>query len=167
MSFSPSFSANELAEVLDLIPHPEGGFFRETYRSDTRVREEGLDKPYSASTAIYFLLSKGDFSAFHRIRFDEVWHFYLGGPLCVVEIDEEGLLKTTILGTDILNNQSLQYTVKAGRWFASYPLEGSEYSLVGCSVSPGFEFSDFEMAKREELIKEFPALETVIRTLTR
>lgn len=150
-----------IKNTFDLRRHPEGGSFVETYRSQIKMDER------SAATAIYFLLEENDFSAFHRLRSDEIWHFYLGGPLKIIEIDLHGKLITTVLGPDLTAGHKLQHTVPAGHWFGSIPLEGTEFSFVGCTVAPGFEYADFELAKREELTKIFPQHSKVIAGLTR
>ncbi|MBK7388024.1 MAG: cupin domain-containing protein [Bacteroidetes bacterium] len=153
---------------LDLLPHPEGGYYKETYRSASLFEGTG-DFPASRawSTAIYFLLEENNFSAFHKIKSDETWHFYAGNALEVIELDNAGNLQSSVVGPDILNGQVLQYTVAAGNWFASRVLKGGSFSLVGCTVSPGFDFRDFEMADRNELLKSFPKHNHIITELTR
>lgn len=164
-------TAKDLIQHLGLLPHPEGGYYRETYRSDLILRAEGLPKEFrgnrSASTAIYFLIEKNNFSALHRIKSDETWHFYVGDPLEVIEINEKGELKKTNIGSGLERGELFQYTVKANTWFGSRVLEGGEFSLVGCTVAPGFDFQDFEMAKREQLILQFPEWEKIISHMTR
>jgi len=155
---------------LSLSPHPEGGFFRETYRSKEIVPHAALPNRFSGerhfSTMIYYLLQQGDFSAFHRLKSDECWHFYGGGPLDL-HILSENRHQMIIIGTEVADGEYLQYTVPAGAWFASEPHKGSSYSLVGCTVSPGFDFVDFEMANRRGLIEEFPKHRDLITRLTR
>jgi len=158
---------DELFRRLGMTAHPEGGAFAEIYRSGLEISPAGFDGPRSASTSIYFLLGQGEFSAFHRIKSDEGWHFYLGGPLRIVEIDEEGNLVETTLGQDLAAGHKLTHVVRWGRWFASCPAEGSVYALVGCTVAPGFDFRDFEMADRDELTAHFPRHREVIASLTR
>jgi uncharacterized protein len=147
---------------LALLPHPEGGYYKETYRSKEEIELKAFGGKRNYSTAIYFLLEKGNFSAFHRIKSDELWHFYEGDPLEVIEIDAKGELKITELGKD-----KFQYGVPAGNWFGSRVKEGGNFSLVGCTVAPGFDFTDFEMAEREKLIKEFPNHSAIIKSMTR
>ena len=150
-----------------LQPHPEGGFFCESYRADTAVA--GPYGERAASTAIYFLMTPNAVSRLHRIRADECWHFYLGSPLCVVEIHaDSGVLTKTVLGPDVLGGQQCQHVVKAGTWFGSYPLEGGSYaySFVGCTVAPGFTFEDFELASRKEMLAQFPQHAGEIEPLT-
>ncbi|NIJ55986.1 cupin domain-containing protein [Dyadobacter arcticus] len=158
-------------EKYNLQPHPEGGFYAETYRSSEGISQYGLPERFagnrSFSTGIYFLLESTDFSAFHRIQSDEMWHFYAGDPLEVFVIDpEKGALEIIRLGADPENGETFQAVVPAGSWFASKPADGSTYSLVGCTVAPGFDFADFEMAEKEDLIRQFPDHETLIRALT-
>ena len=148
-------------EKLHLLPHPEGGFFRETYRSSDELTPSASLARFggarACSTAIYYLLGRGDYSAFHRIKSDEMWHFYDGGPLEIHLLNGSGHNVLT-LGRHIEKGQVLQAVVPAGVWFAARPRLESEYSLVGCTVSPGFDFRDFEMASRRQLEEEYPAL---------
>lgn len=150
---------DKLIEHFNLEKHPEGGYFCESYRSQDYMENESLPENIigrrNYATAIYFLLGEGDCSKFHRIKSDETWHFYLGGPLVIAEIDEDGQLIETILGQDFISGQKMQYTVKANRWFASYPMANTEFSFVGCSVAPGFDFRDFEIAQSSQLLEEF------------
>jgi hypothetical protein len=164
-------TASEYIRLLELQPHPEGGYFRETYRDERSFSfvngEQGFTGKKNFSTAIFFLLERGNFSAFHRIRSDEVWHFYAGDPLEVIEIDENGGLHTTIVGNRPEKGEVFQYVVRAGRWFGSRVAGNGTFSLVGCTVSPSFDFADFEMAEREKLIQEFPQHVSMIYELTR
>lgn len=147
MSSRPA--ATELINRFDLEPHPEGGHYRETYRALTVLpgfHEAGFPQARAHSTAIYFLLEPGNFSAFHRIRSDELWHFYEGSPLHIFVLDENGDLETITLGRDIHAGQLYQAMVPAGCWFASRPATSGGYAFVGCTVAPGFDFRDFEMA---------------------
>lgn len=164
-------NAQSLIQYYQLQKHPEGGYFAETYRSAELISEQSLPNRFMGKrniyTSIYFLIETGNFSAFHRIKSDEIWHFYQGSALEIFEIDETGKLSVTLLGSNIANNETFQYCVKAGRWFASRVTKGGTYSFVGCNVSPGFDFADFEMANREKLISEFPELSDVIKDLTR
>tara|TARA_B100000780_G_C20882431_1_gene351060 strand:+ start:91 stop:600 length:510 start_codon:yes stop_codon:yes gene_type:complete len=157
-------TVESLVTKFNLQPHPEGGFYAETYRGDTTV--EASYGTRSSSTAIYFLITPGSVSRLHRIAADEVWHFYLGGPMTVVEISEDGNKKETILGQNIMANEKVQYTVKAGTWFGSYPCDASDFSFVGCTVAPGFDFQDFELASRTVLVKQFPQHKDAIERLT-
>jgi uncharacterized protein len=160
-----------LIELYGLQPHPEGGWYRQTYKSTEQISAAELpvrfggDRPFS--TAIYFLLAAGHFSAFHRIKSDECWHFYAGDPLEVLVLQPGGELTVMLLGQDIAGGQIFQYVVPANCWFASRPFRGSAYSLVGCTVSPGFDFADFELAVADELVQQFPQHAVLIRELTR
>lgn len=145
-----------LVTSLQLSPHPEGGFFRETYRASAKL--PGTQR--SVSTAILYLLGAGQRSKLHRIDADEVWHFHRGGPLEVIELTPAGS-RVTRLSTD-----HPQHVVPAGTWFGSRPAEGTEFALVGCTVSPGFEFAHFELADRATLLAEFPHAREVIEALT-
>eukprot|EP01034_Spumella_vulgaris_P003385 gene3385-4356_t len=149
-----------LIEQFGLLPHPEGGYYKETYRSTESVPADALPSRFggerSFSTAIYFLLERGNFSAFHRIHSDECWHFYAGQTLWVHLIHPNGKWETVHLGTDWQNGETFQYVVPAGCWFASEPAHGSAYCLVGCTVAPGFDFADFEMAQADELALAYP-----------
>ncbi len=161
----------ELITTLDLQSHPEGGFFKETYRSSETFEKECLPTKYSGprnvATSIYFLLTSNSFSAFHRIKQDEIWHFYTGSPLEIHEIDLEGNYSCTRIGTDLQKGERPQYVVPAGHWFGATVLEKDSYSLVGCTVSPGFDFADFELAKRAQLTQKFPQHEHIVNKLTR
>ena len=166
---------SELIDRLQLTPHPEGGYFRETYRAPESVGGSALPRRFtgerSISTAIYFLLEAGQCSHLHRIRSDEVWHFYAGDPLDVVEIDATGGLKATRLGGDLGAGAVYQHVVPAGVWFGAAPAEGGRFAphgftLVGCTVAPGFDFADFELADREALLREYPRHQDWIRRLT-
>jgi predicted cupin superfamily sugar epimerase len=164
-------SAAYWIERLQLIPHVEGGAYREVYRSDLTLPQSALPQAFrgdrSASTSIYFLLTGGQFSAFHRIASDEMWHFYAGDPLLIYEIAQTGKLSQHRLGCNPETGESFQVVVRAGSWFASEPAPGSEYGLAGCTVAPGFDFADFELADRVTLTQQFPQFASLIRKLTR
>jgi predicted cupin superfamily sugar epimerase len=130
---------------LRLQPHPEGGHYAEVYRSDVEVNVHGFDGPRNICTSIFFLLESGDISALHRIKSDELWYHHDGGILEIIEIDEAGNEIITLLGKPIHDGCKLQHVVKAGRWFGARPSAESEFCLVGCQVSPGFDFRDFEL----------------------
>jgi predicted cupin superfamily sugar epimerase len=161
-------SAEDLIKMFDLKRHPEGGYFAETYRSSESIPRGALPSRYrgdrNISSAIYFLLPAGTVSRLHRIASDEVWHFYLGGPLEILQIPPSGELGKVILGPDVLAQQKLQHVVSAGHWFCARPVEGSGYSFVGCTVAPGFDFKDFEIADPEDLVRRFPELKREIQT---
>jgi len=158
-------------EQLGLIAHPEGGHYRQTYRSNATIAREALPSGFAGSrpisTAIYFLLTGQEFSAFHRLQSDEMWHFYAGATLEVHMIDPDGIHSEILLGADVAEKQVLQAVVPAGCWFGSRLQNPNSYALVGCTVAPGFDFEDFEMAERAELIAQYPQHNALIRTLTR
>jgi uncharacterized protein len=156
---------------LDLAPHPEGGYYRQTYRADLIIDRKALPLKFTgaraASTAIYFLLDRANFSAFHRIRADEMWHFYAGDSLLVHVIAEDGGYSQILLGNNPEAGEVFQAVVKAGCWFASCLQHPKSFALVGCTVAPGFDFEDFELAKRSELSELFPQHREPIEQLTR
>ena len=158
-------------ETLGLTPHPEGGFFRETYRAELVLPETALPGhagPRSASTAIYFMVTAGSFSALHRIASDEVWHFHAGGPLEIVSLLPDGERRDLHLGLDLDAGERPQHVVKAGAWFGSRLRHAADaYSLVSCTVAPGFDFADFALARRTELSLELPQHSAIITALTR
>jgi predicted cupin superfamily sugar epimerase len=162
-------SARELIDALGLLPHPEGGHYRETFRAPPLPFELPGRGPRSASTAIYFLLGEGDFSAFHRVRSDEVWHHYAGAPLELVTLSETratGAARAIRLGPNVLSGEVPQAVVEAGVLQAARPA-GPGFSLCGCTVAPGFDFSDFEMPERATLLDRFPSAADSILALTR
>jgi uncharacterized protein len=158
-------------EKLQLEAHPEGGHFRQTYRSDVAIAREALPKGFkgdrAVSTAIYFLLEGENFSAFHRLRSDEVWHFYAGEALVVEVIEAEGKCSSIRLGNDPEAGEVLQAVVRAGCWFASHVADWSSFAVVGCTVAPGFDFEDLEMGKRDEMAGRYPQHKGLIERLTR
>jgi len=164
-SRAPSDEVERIVETLALKPHPEGGFFRETYRSSHRVPRDGTQR--DAATAITFLLPAGEFSAFHRIRgADELWHHYGGDPVEIHTIGAGGDYRIAILGSDIMRGEQPQVLVPAGTLQAA-ETRGARFALCGCTVTPGFDFADFEMPARAELVARFPRHEQAIRRLTR
>ncbi len=165
--YTESFWVNHL----QLEPHPEGGYFREIYRSHEFMDPEGLpsryDGPRSFSTSIYFLVSESSFSSFHRLKSHEVWHFYAGGTIEMFQISPEGVLTEIKIGANPEAGEVFQAHVPRNHWFAARVVPGGEYGLVGCTVAPGFDFADFEMAKREKLISRFPQHQALIEAFTR
>ena len=161
----------QLIEKYNLQPHSEGGWYSQTYKSSESIDANALPARFDGrrafSTAIYFLLENGNFSAFHRIKSDECWHFYAGDPLYIYVIHQNGKLEIICLGSDPGNGETFQYIVPANCWFASRPAPGSEYCFVGCTVSPGFEFADFELADSEMLTNRYPQHKEIIRQLCR
>ena len=157
---------NELISSFELLPHPEGGWYKETYRSPLTVSHPVTGEPRSASTAIMFLITPSNVSRLHRITSDELWHFYRGTSLTIVELDEESrVMSRTVLGSDVSSGERLQHVVRAGTWFGCYgnddkprtatPGPDETYSFVGCTVSPGFDFKDFQLASRAVLWAHF------------
>ena len=163
-------SVDQIINILDLKPHPEGGYFKETYRSSRKISEECLGQPYkyerNYSTCIYFLLTSESSSCFHRIIQDEIWHFYDGAPIRLHTISEFGIYRVHHIGIDMMNGETPQLIVPGGCWFAAEVIHNNSYSLVGCTVSPGFCFEDFELKSRQELISLFPEQKEIISRLT-
>jgi predicted cupin superfamily sugar epimerase len=157
-------------DKLQMEKHPEGGYYRETYRSEESLREDCLPDRFpgerTLATAIYFLLPGDEISALHRIRSDEIWHFYTGSSLSIYRIDEVGNLSRIILGNDYERGEVFQAVVRAGCWFGAMVDVRGSFSLVGCTVAPGFDYSDFEMGRREELIDAYPQHRSIIERLS-
>jgi predicted cupin superfamily sugar epimerase len=162
-------TAADWIQHLQLMPHPEGGFYRQTYRSELVLNHlpGQFPGPRAASTAIYFLLAGNDFSALHRLRSDELWHFYAGSALSVELIPPDGCYSNLLLGNNVQAGESFQAVVKAGCWFGSRLLHPDSFALVGCTVAPGFDFADFELARRNDLISLYPQHRELIARLTR
>lgn len=169
-----TYTAQVLIELLELSPHPEGGYFRETFRASQRVQRSDAGSHLddrAAGTAIYFLLPAGAFSAWHRVRSDEIWHYYAGAPAELHMIDLPGVHTTVMLGRDLARGERPQRVVPAGWLQATRPAAATTgqtgYVLCGCTVSPGFEFADFEIPGRFELHRQFPHLGEIIDAMTR
>jgi predicted cupin superfamily sugar epimerase len=156
--------AEQIIKNLKLLPHPEGGYYKEMYRSEQKVNLDS-GKSRNVSTSIYYLLENEDKSRFHRIESDELWFFHQGNPLEIVSI-QNGLLIKTILGNNFENGEVLQAVIPAHTWFASRVKNNIGYALVSCTVAPGFDFDDFELANKEELLKDFPDLIEYIEQFT-
>lgn len=160
----------EIIEKLNLGPHPEGGYFRESYRSSGEIDKKSLPIGYQGNrnyaTCIYFLLTSDTFSAFHKIKQDEIWHFYTGSPIKLHMISDEGIYSEHVIGSNFLDEETPQFVVPGNHWFAAETLGTNDYSLVGCSVSPGFDFKDFVLPKRKELLAKFPEHEEILTRLT-
>jgi uncharacterized protein len=155
--------AVKLIKRLRLRKHPEGGYFKQTYIADTIVKVVGYDTPRYISTAIYYMLVGNQFSAFHRIKSDELWHHYTGGSLTLYAIDNEKLSKIK-MGKDW--GEAAQVAIKANTWFAASLNDKKSYCLLGCTVSPGFDYLDWELGKRNELIKMYPQHRAIIERYT-
>lgn len=155
----------QLITRLGLQPHPEGGYYRETYRSKDKIQSPVGERV--AGTVIYFMIESGNYSAFHRLTSDEAWYYHAGHGVHIHLIAPDGQLQTVRLGSSIDKGEELQAIMPAGYWFAAEVLEDNAYALVSCSVSPGFEFSDFELADREVLLKKYPLHAGLIARLCR
>lgn len=171
-----SLMANESAvhqwiSRLGLSPHPEGGFYRQSYKSVEIIAENALPVRFtgrrSFSTSIYFLMTSESFSAFHRIKQDELWHFYSGSPLTIHSISPEGIYSKTELGCNPEKNLLPQAVIPASTCFAASVNNDDAYSLTGCTVAPGFEFADFELVPRKTLLDQYPEHRAVIEQYTR
>lgn len=164
-------TAEQIIRHLDLQPHPEGGFYKEVYRSAGTINADCLapvfdgSRPYA--TSIYYLLQSGDFSAFHRIKSDELWHFYAGGNLLLHMLDKDGRYHYFTLGNSLTEKTQFHLVMPAGVWFAAEPAPGTAFTLAGCTVAPGFDFRDFEMADGETLARMFPQHHQIIQRLCR
>lgn len=188
---APTKKASEIASILNMQPHPEGGFYVETFRDFSIHLSKSLLPPQykverPVSTSIYFLLPSGSISHLHRIPCAETWHFYMGEPLTVYELGDDGKIKLTVLGTDLEAGQRPQYTVPPNVWFGSFPTKDIEscspdgssivkapardsdthYSLVGCTCAPAFQYQDFEMATFANILPLAPHAEPFIRYIT-
>ncbi|TKJ29791.1 MAG: hypothetical protein CEE40_07430 [Chloroflexi bacterium B3_Chlor] len=164
-------SAEEIIERLGMQPHPEeGGYFAETYKSEELISKLGLPERYPSErafgTAIFYLLTPDTFSALHRLASDEIFHFYLGDPVTMLQLHPHGSSKVVTLGQDILKGQELQVVVPRGTWQGSFLNEGGEFALLGCTVAPGFEYEDYEAGDREALLEQYPDLSELIIRLT-
>jgi uncharacterized protein len=155
--------AIRIIKRLGLKKHPEGGYFKQTYAADIIVNIEGYDKPRYISTAIYYMLVGDQFSAFHKIKSDELWHHYTGGSLILYAIDNGKLTKIK-MGKS--RGEAPQVAIKANTWFAASLTDKRSYCLLGCTVSPGFDYSDWELGKRDDLIKMYPQHKTIIERYT-
>lgn len=163
--------ANGWIERLGLVPHQEGGYFREIYRSDNLISPACLPPRFTGfralATSIYYLLPGGQVSLFHRLRSDEIWNFYLGSRLTMAVIRPAGGLEEINLGSDFSAGEVLQTVVPAGRWFGAYVADPGSFSLAGCTLSPGFDFADLQLAGRDELLRLYPQHRSTILRLTR
>lgn len=158
-----------LIKTLNLTPHPEGGYFKEIYRSEEIIPDRtisGFEGERNVSTSIYFLLAGNDKSMFHKIKSDELWHFYEGAGITIHTIDKNGKYKALRLGDNLKENEQYQIIVPGNTWFAAEVNEKHSYALVGCTVAPGFDFKDFQLGKRKELISLFPQHSKLINKFT-
>lgn len=155
---------------LELKPHPEGGYYKETYRSEGTIPASALrdfNTERSYSTAIYYLLQQGDFSAFHKIKSDECWHYYAGDALLIHVLYDDGNHRCIKLGSAIDEGETFQFVIPANTWFAAECAQESVFVLTGCTVAPGFDFADFEMADQQKLMQQFPQHKNLIARLCR
>jgi predicted cupin superfamily sugar epimerase len=163
-------SKEALIQKLALQAHPEDGYYKEVYRSEGEIPAQVLPPEFGGSrnycTSIYYMLTHDTFSAFHRIKQDEIWHFYDGSAIELHVISPTGEHSQHLIGSNVLQNEQPQVVVPAGYWFAA-KTTGKDYSLAGCTVAPGFSFKDFELPKREKLVKQFPQHRDVIERFTR
>jgi len=164
-------TADELIATLDLRPLPlEGGYYRETYRSADLLPAGALPRytmPKAAATAIYYLLTPDTFSALHRLPTDEVFHFYLGGPVEMLQLLPDGQGQLLRLGPEVLAGQRPQVVVPRGVWQGSSLLPGSPFALLGTTMAPGFDFADYEAGDRAILVGRYPRFGALIEALTR
>lgn len=164
--------AQKIINKLGLEPLPgEGGYYRETYRDKDIISKNCFAGRYNSdkcfSTAIFYLLTPDTFSALHRLPAEEVFHFYLGGPVKMLQLHSDGSSEVINLGSDIENNQKLQVVVPRGTWQGSFLAEGGSFALMGATMSPGFDFPDYESGVREDLLKKYPEQKELIIRLTR
>ncbi len=163
-------TVEQIISILKLAPHPEGGYFSETYRSRESIPSAALPGRYSGDrnhgTAIYYLLTPGTFSAMHRVAGDEVFHFYLGDPVEMLQLSPGGAGEIFIIGTDLIHGMKPQAVVPHGTWQGSRLVPGGEFALLGATVAPGFDFRDFELGERADLVSRYPEFSELITALT-
>jgi predicted cupin superfamily sugar epimerase len=162
--------AEEIIKKLELQKHPEGGWFRECFRSENIIPAFALPNHNAdrcCYTSIYYLLEENDFSSFHRLKSDELWYYHQGDCVEIISIDPDGKLQKYLLGKDIDNGQQMQIVIPVGCWFTAQVVPSGKYMLMGCVVSPGFDFDDFEMGNAENLIQKFPQHEEIIKKFCR
>jgi len=165
-------TAEEIKRILGLEPHPrEGGYFVQTWKSEERIPVAALPSRYSgaraAGTAIYYLLEPSTFSEIHRLISDEVFHFYLGDPVQMLQLWPDGSSRVVTLGNDLAAGMLPQLIVPKNVWQGSRLVPGGEVALLGCTVSPGFDYADYETGKRGDLLREHPESAALIEALTR
>ena len=168
----PPLTADNIHDILHLQPHPiEGGYFVETYRSELKVPGDVIGSAYAGErrigTAIFYLLTPDTFSALHKLPGDELFHFYLGDPVEMLQLYPDGQSETFTLGQDITAGMRLQHCVPGGCWQGSRLIAGGSYALLGTTMSPGFDYADYVVGNREELIRRYPEHKEIIAGLTR
>jgi len=161
---------DQIIKHFNLAPHPEGGYFRELYRSEEKLPASTLPERYrdprTFATSIYFLLKSGEPSLFHKLQSNELFYFHCGSPLTAHCLHKDGEYQKHVLGKTNLHDLCFQIIIPHGTWFAAEVEELNSFSLIGCMVAPGFEFDDFEMGKRADLIEKYPEQRTLIERLT-
>lgn len=171
VNLNPTNNMNYWISHLNLQPHPEGGFYSEIYKSKSYIPEKLTEGKFNGKrsymTSIYFLLSYDNFSAFHRLKQDELWSFHAGSSINVHIIDEDGTYSKNKVGLKLHEGETPQFLIKAGQWFSYNVEEPNGFTVVGCAVAPGFEFADFELGYRDQLIKKYPHLKDIITRYTR
>jgi predicted cupin superfamily sugar epimerase len=150
-----------IVRALGLVPHPEGGFFRETFRDPGVVTGNRPGTKRNASTSILFLVPAGGRSRLHRLASEETWIFLLGGPLAIIELEHCAPPRRTVIG----KGSAQVHAVRADTWFGAVTEPGSPFTLVACTVKPGFDFADFELGERETLQKEYPQAREILEIL--
>lgn len=157
-------------DKLELEPHPEGGYFKEIYRSEDIIKKSALKDRFGGDrvyyTSIYFLITSDNHSKFHKVMADELWHFLYGSPIKMHFIDKHGRDYIVNLGIDLENGEQPTFAVPHETWMAAEVTEKDSYALVGCTTAPGFEFDDFVMADKKDLIKKYPELKDIINKFT-
>jgi len=163
-----SITADDVIRLLQLKPLTiEGGYFRETYRSAKQFMPEGYAGPRSVGTAIYYLLTPETFSVMHVVPGDESFHFYMGDPVEMLQIAPNGIGETILLGADIAAGMRPQHVVPGGYWQGARLREGGRFGLLGTTMSPGFDYTDFQTGQRRELLNKFPQQSEMVHALTR
>ena len=165
-------TAQQVIDRLGLEPHvAEGGYFRETYRSPLYLPAHALPSEYgserNASTAIYYLLTPDTCSAIHRVKSDEVFHFYAGDAVEMLQLRQDGGAAVVVIGSDLAAGHTPQVVVPAGVWQGCRLVPGGSWALMGCTVAPGFDYADFEAATRDDLVRGYPGHADLIAVLTR
>ncbi|MFB3896728.1 MAG: cupin domain-containing protein [bacterium] len=162
----------EIIKILNLKPHPaEGGYFAETYRAKEIIPKSGLPGRYDhnrvMSTAIYFMITADTYSAMHRLKSDEVFHFYFGDPVEMLNLCPDDSGRVITIGNDLMNGMQPQVVVPNGVWQGARLHQGGKFALLGTTVAPGFEYPDFELGNRDKLIKQYPQYRELIISLTK
>jgi predicted cupin superfamily sugar epimerase len=164
-------TADQIMTLFNLKPHPEGGYFAETYRSSDTIPEKALPSRYKGvrffGTAIYYLLTPETFSMMHRLRSDEIFHFYVGDPVEMLQLLPNGIGEVITMGSDIVHGMRPQVVIPRGVWQGARLSKGGRFALLGTTVSPGFEFTDYESGRRDELVKFYPGFRDFIVALTK